>query len=46
MNMIYPTKSMLYGNRKIMEKSAEKISSYNNVTIHFGHGKPAVNRNW
>lgn len=47
MNLFYPSKSMLYGNRDIMEKSVEKISrSYKNFTIHFGHGKPAINRNW
>lgn len=46
MNIFYPSKSMLYGNRDIMEKSVEKISRYKNFTIHFGHGKPAINRNW
>lgn len=46
MNMFYPTKSMLFGNREIMEQSAEKIGRYNNATIYFGHGKPVLNRNW
>lgn len=46
MNMFYPSKSMLYGNRKIMEKSAKKISNFKNATIHFGHGKPVANKNW
>ena len=46
MNMFYPTKSMLYGDRNMMEKSAKKISSYNDTTIYLGHGKPVGNRNW
>ncbi len=46
MNMFYPTKSMLYGDRNMMEKSARKISSYKDTTIYFGHGKPVGNRNW
>lgn len=46
MNMFYPSKSMLYGNREIMEKSVKKISDFKNVTIHFGHGKPVANKNW
>ncbi len=46
MNILYPSKSMLYGNRETMEKSIEKIRSYKNVTIHFGHGKSVVNGNW
>jgi len=46
MNMFYPTKSMLYGDKEAMEKSAMKISSYDNATIYFGHGKPVKNRSW
>lgn len=46
MNMAYPSKSPLYGNRAVMEQSASKISSLGNVRIHFGHGKPAKNRRW
>jgi len=46
MNMVYPTKSLLYGNRADMYKSAEKISAFQFATIHFGHGKSAANRAW
>jgi len=46
MNMFYPSKSMLYGNKEIMEKSAKKIGDINNVTVHFGHGEPITNRKW
>jgi len=40
--MFYPTKSMLYGDRIKMEKSALKISNLKNVTVHFGHGKSMI----
>ncbi|MDF2821282.1 MAG: fold metallo-hydrolase [Clostridiales bacterium] len=46
MNMFYPTKSMLYGERSRMDESANKISSLGKKTIHFGHGKPVSNRKW
>ncbi len=46
MNMFYPAKSPLYGDRTAMEKSAERISSFGDVTIYFGHGKPVKNRIW
>jgi len=46
MNMIYPSKSPLYGDRTVMEESAAKISSLGNMTLHFGHGKPLKNRKW
>jgi len=46
MNMFYPTKSPLYGNRADMEKSAERIGSLGNIEIHFGHGKSVKNRDW
>ena len=46
MNMIRPTKSPLYGDKAMMEKSAARISSLGDVTIHFGHGKPVKNRKW
>lgn len=46
MNMFYPTVSMLYHNREEMLKSAEKISSFGERVIYFGHGKPKKNRNW
>ena len=46
MNMFYPTKSMLYGNRKDVDNSACKISNLGNITIHFGHGKSVKNRKW
>jgi glyoxylase-like metal-dependent hydrolase (beta-lactamase superfamily II) len=46
MNLFYPTKSMLYGDRKRMEKSAEYIRNMSVNTIHFGHGKSVPNRKW
>ena len=46
MNFVHPTKSLLYGNREEMVKSAVKISKYKGVTIHFGHGKSVANREW
>ena len=46
MNMIYPAKSPLYGDRAIMEQSAAKISALSDLMIHFGHGKSVRNRKW
>jgi len=46
MNMIYPAKSPLYGDKAQMEKSAAKISTMGEVMIHFGHGKLVKNRIW
>lgn len=46
MNMFYPSKSMLYGNREAMEQSAKRITEFSGVTIHFGHGKSAKNKEW
>jgi glyoxylase-like metal-dependent hydrolase (beta-lactamase superfamily II) len=46
MNILYPTKSPLYGDRVMMEQSAARISSLGNKTIHFGHGNPVRNKKW
>lgn len=46
MNILYPSKSMLYNNRNEMEKSAAKISNSPAKIIHFGHGKSVSNRKW
>jgi glyoxylase-like metal-dependent hydrolase (beta-lactamase superfamily II) len=46
MNIIYPSKSPLYSDRAIMEKSAARISTFGDMTLHFGHGKPVKNRKW
>lgn len=46
MNLVYPTKSMLYGNREDMIQSAAKVSAYTFATVHFGHGKSVENRMW
>ena len=46
MNLIYPCKSMLYGNKDVVDPSASKISDMGEVTIHFGHGKPMPNKQW
>ena len=44
MNLVYPAKSHIYGNKEDMKKSAEKISTFKNATIHFGHGKSIENK--
>lgn len=46
MNMFYPTVSMLYGDKKQMLLSADKISKLGKIKIHFGHGKALENRIW
>jgi glyoxylase-like metal-dependent hydrolase (beta-lactamase superfamily II) len=46
MNIFYPCKSMLYEDREVMERSAQRISSFTNSTIYFGHGKPSQNKVW
>ncbi len=46
MNMLYPTVSLLYHNKKEMLDSAAKISALGERIIYFGHGKPARNRMW
>lgn len=46
MNMFYPTVSMLFHDKNTMLESARKISSLDERTIYFGHGKPLPNRQW
>ena len=46
MNIIYPAKSLMYGNRQDMFASAARISGYKNATVHFGHGRSVPNRVW
>ena len=46
MNMSWPAKSPLYGNRAAMEESAARISALGDLMIHFGHGKHVKNRKW
>ena len=46
MNMLYPAASLLYNDRVEMLESARKIAKMGERTIWFGHGKPAVNRDW
>lgn len=46
MNMLYPTKTLIYNNRDVMEQSAKRISSFKQATLYFGHGKPLLNRDW
>ena len=46
MNMVYPAKSPLYGNKDMMEKSANRINGFGKARIHFGHGKSILNRKW
>lgn len=44
MNMFFPCKSMLYGDRNQMEESALRIFNSGAKIIHFGHGKSIANR--
>lgn len=46
MNMFYPSKSMLYGDKDGVIKSAERISKMEVHNIHFGHGKSVSNKIW
>jgi glyoxylase-like metal-dependent hydrolase (beta-lactamase superfamily II) len=46
MNMFSPSQALLYGDKAVMAESAAKIGSYKGATVHFGHGKPVVNRAW
>lgn len=46
MNMIYPTKSMIYTDREKIEYSAKIIGLFENYMVHFGHGKSVINRKW
>ena len=46
MNIFYPSKSMLYNDRKGMEASASKVSNSEAKMIHFGHGNSIANRVW
>jgi len=46
MNLVYPCKSMLYGDKDMVDSSASKISDMGEATIHFGHGKPIPNKTW
>jgi glyoxylase-like metal-dependent hydrolase (beta-lactamase superfamily II) len=46
MNMIRPSKTLIYGNYDKMIKSAQRISASKVETIHFGHGKSVPNRQW
>jgi glyoxylase-like metal-dependent hydrolase (beta-lactamase superfamily II) len=46
MNIFFPTKAPIYGNREIMEQSAKKITSLGKLKVHFGHGKSLSNRKW
>lgn len=45
-NMFYPTTSMLYNDFQSMNQSAEYISQFGKMIIHFGHGKSITNRKW
>jgi len=46
MNLYFPAKSLLYGDRENMLRSVERIGGFSGVTIHFGHGKSLKNRRW
>lgn len=46
MNIVSPSVSRLYTDKKRMLESAEKISETGERIIYFGHGKPRKNRKW
>lgn len=46
MNIFYPTTSMLYNDFHNMKESAKCISQFEQMMIHFGHGKSVPNRKW
>lgn len=46
MNMFSPTKTLLYGDWNMVQKSSERISGLGAKTIHFGHGPSVANREW
>ena len=47
MNIGRPSRAAHYQDRAAMEASAGKITALgDNITIHFGHGKPVRNRAW
>jgi len=46
MNMLYPTVSMLYHDKKTMLESAARLRGMAGYTVYFGHGRPLNNDNW
>ena len=46
MNLVYPQRSLLYGNKEELDKSVDRINALTNTTIHFGHGKSIKNKTW
>lgn len=46
MNLFYPGLSMIYWDREIMIKSAQKITALGARKVYFGHGNPVENREW
>ena len=46
MNLFYPGLPMIYCDKKLMMKSAEKISLLGARKVYFCHGAPAENRVW
>jgi len=46
MNLVYPQRSLLYGNREELDRSVDKINALVGTTIHFGHGASMKNKIW
>ena len=47
MNLVYPSSAMFYGNGEDARTSAQRIASFGEATIHFGHGRSLPNKeNW
>ncbi len=44
--LMHSARSLLYADKAEMSSSAERISSYQSATVHFGHGKSVPNRTW
>lgn len=44
MNLVYPSSAMFYGNGEDARASAQRISSFGEATIHFGHGRSLPNK--
>lgn len=44
MNLVYPSSAMFYGNGEDARTSAQRIASFGEATIHFGHGRSLPNK--
>lgn len=46
MHMLLPGTACIYGDKRKLRESAERIAGLGRRTIYFGHGAPAANRPW